>query len=339
MGESGALEVIEQLAAFEAPAAAWESDLLAPRIDGYRPELLDALCLGGAVAWGRLCVRSLEAGAKPTRVTPIALFPRAELNLLLHCAAREASEPDAAPRGPAQKILGLLQARGASFQGEIMAAGLGLPVQVEEGLKELIARGLISCDGFAPLRRLLAGKPRGSRRRPLRGGRPLPVGVSAAEGRWSLLAPLGEEPDLETRAEATAQRLLRRYGVVFRDVLAREWVPDGWRHVHRALRRLEARGLVRGGRFVAGFMGEQFALPEAIPLLRAERKNTGAGPELRVSAADPLNLAGILTPGPRVPAGHTRWLVYSGGLPVACIERGRRSELAAVQPASEAGRA
>ncbi len=328
MGEGGTLEVVEQLAAFEAPAVAWESELLAARIDGYRPELLDALCLGGAVAWGRLSVHPLESGTQPSKVTPIARFPRAELDMLLHCAALDSSSGESPLRGPAQKILTTLESRGALFAREIEAAGLGLPVQIEEGLKELIARGRITCDGFAPLRRLLAGRPRASRRRPIRSSRLPPHGVSAAEGRWSLLVPLSEPPDLETRAEATALRLLRRYGVVFRDVLAREWVPDGWRHVHRALRRLEARGLVRGGRFVAGFMGEHFALPEAIPLLRAERKQERRSLELRVSASDPLNLAGILTPGPRVPAGHTRWLVYQDGLPVAVIEKGRRSELA-----------
>ena len=329
MGEAGTLEVIAQLAAFEAPAQTWESALLEVRIEGYRPELLDALCLGGAVAWGRLSARPLEAGSQPSRVTPIALFPRAELDLLLHCASLDADEATAALRGPAERIHELLRQRGALFAAEIESAKLGLPVQVEEGLKELVARGRITCDGFAPLRRLISGRARSGRRRPLRGTRQPLRGVSAAEGRWSLLSPLTPPPDLETRAEATADRLLRRYGVVFRDALAREWVPDGWRHVHRALRRLEARGLVRGGRFVSGFMGEQFALPEAIPLLRAERREQRPGTELRVSASDPLNLAGILTPGPRVPAGHTRWLIYVDGLPTAVIERGRRSELSA----------
>jgi ATP-dependent Lhr-like helicase len=115
--------------------------------------------------------------------------------------------------------------------------------------------------------------------------------------------------------------------VVFRDLLGREWVPEGWREVHRSLRTLEARGLVRGGRFVAGFAGEQFALPEAVPLLRKQRDRERNGQEIRVSAADPLNLAGVLTPGPRVPATHARWLVFRDGLPVSAIERGQRVEL------------
>ena len=128
--------------------------------------------------------------------------------------------------------------------------------------------------------------------------------------------------------DATAWRLLHRYGVIFRDLLAREWLPDGWRSVHSALRRLEARGLVRGGRFVSGFTGEQFALPEAIPALRRVRSKPDEGEIVRVSAADPLNLVGILTPGPRVPAGHTRWVIFRDGLPIAVEDRDGRTELA-----------
>jgi ATP-dependent Lhr-like helicase len=141
------------------------------------------------------------------------------------------------------------------------------------------------------------------------------------------LTPLGEAPDPDDLAEATALRLLDRYGVVFRDLVAREWLPGGWRSAHRALRRLEARGVVRGGRFVTGFIGEQFALPEAVAQLRKHRNAEPTGREIRISAADPLNLVGILTPGPRIPAGHTRWIVFCDGLPVAVIERGRRREL------------
>ncbi|MBW2282209.1 MAG: hypothetical protein JRG82_15840, partial [Deltaproteobacteria bacterium] len=325
LGEGGLLEVIEQLSGFEAPAAAWESELLAPRVDGYQVELLDRLCLSGGVGWGRLGSRPVEGGVQPTRVTPISFFARSELDALLHAAAK--GEPEL--RGPASRVLELMQERGAVFQREIESATNLLPVQVEEGLKELIATGLVTCDGFAPLRRLLNANARKAGRQPLR-RRPLrrPLrGLPGPDGRWSLLRAHGPEPDLEDRAEATAARLLRRYGVVFRDLLAREWVPDGWRQVHRALRRMEARGVVRGGRFVTGFTGEQFALAEAIPLLRKARGEPQAGREIRVSACDPLNLAGILTPGNRLPAGRARWLVFDDGLPVAAIERGRRSEI------------
>ena len=330
MGEGGVERVIEQLSGFEAAAAAWESELLAARIDGYKSELLDALCLGGLAAWGRLSARTLEAGSQPSRATPIALFPRAEMNELLHAAAATGDTTREPPRlrGPAQRILALLRERGALFARELEAPTGLLPLQLEEGLKELVANGLVSCDGFAPLRRLLTGAARTSRRRPGRPGARA-RGPAGPEGRWGLIEPIGDAPDREAQAEATAQRLLQRYGVVFRDLLAREWLPVGWREVHRALRRFEARGTVRGGRFVAGFIGEQFALPEAIPLLRKERSRELSDTEIRVSAADPLNLAGILTPGPRVPAGHTRWLVYRNGLPIATIERGRRSELIA----------
>ncbi len=215
--------------------------------------------------------------------------------------------------------------RGALFEREIVATTGLLPIQVEDGLKELVAKGMVTCDGFAPLRRLLGARERTSlRRRPLR--RPL-RGLPGPDGRWSLLRAQGPAPDLEERTEASAERLLRRYGVVFRDLLAREWIPDGWREVHRALRRMEARGVVRGGRFVTGFTGEQFALPAAIPLLRKARGESQRGREIRVSACDPLNLAGILTPGHRLPSGRGRWLVIDDGLPVAAVERGRRSEL------------
>jgi ATP-dependent Lhr-like helicase len=232
-------------------------------------------------------------------------------------------------RGPGERILEILHERGALFARELGPATGLLPVQVEEGLKELVAQGLVTCDGFAPLRRLLGGRHQSSRRR--RGpGRVLAGNMPGPEGRWGLLRALSPSPESEERAERSAWRLLRRYGVVFRDLLGREWVPEGWREVHRALRTLEARGLVRGGRFVSGFTGEQFALPEAVPLLRKERHRPRDGEEVRVSAADPLNLAGILTPGPRVPAGHSRWLIFRDGIPVSTIERGQRVDLSSI---------
>jgi ATP-dependent helicase Lhr and Lhr-like helicase len=334
-GEGGLLEVVSRLSGFEAPAAAWEPHLLASRVERYTSSLLDAVCLSGAVAWARLAPGSLEPGAQSSRATPIALVPRAELDALLHSAV--SARGDAAPRmrGSAEQILELLERRGALFAAELERSRILLPSQIEEGLRELVAHGRITCDGFAPLRRLLAAGPRvrrGAQRMP----RVLARGIPVPEGRWSLLEPLGPEPTLEERAEATARRLLQRYGVVFRDLLPREWLPESWREVHRALRRLEARGEVRGGRFVTGFVGEQFALPEAVALLRRERARTSPS-ELRVSAADPLNLVGILTPGPRVPAGHRRWILYKDGLPVAEIESGRRTPLPVPSTLSSAG--
>ncbi|MGH7355736.1 MAG: DEAD/DEAH box helicase [Candidatus Rokuibacteriota bacterium] len=325
-GESGTLAAVERLAGFEAPAAAWESELLAARVDEYSADLLDRLCLGGEVAWGRLEPGGGEGTPQPSRATPVALFPRGQRDALLHAALARGPRDRAGLRGPASRVLDVLESRGALFAGELRAATGLLPSQLDEGLRELVARGLVACDGFASLRRLLGGPSRPSRRRP---GRPRPAGPPGPEGRWGVLSPLGEAPDPDVLAEVTVQRLLARYGVVFRDLVAREWIACGWREAHRALRRLEARGQVRGGRFVTGFTGEQFALPEAVAALRAQRDRPPDGRETRVSAADPLNLVGILTPGPRIPAGHTRWLVVRDGLPIAVIERGRRRELAA----------
>jgi ATP-dependent Lhr-like helicase len=329
VGEGGLLAALERLSGFEAAAAAWEDALLPARIEGYKPQLLDSLCLAGAAAWGRVSPAPAEPGTQPSRLTPIGVFPRADLEALLHFSRAQPTEPIAL-RGPAERVLELLRARGALFASEIDVASRLLPVQVEEGLRELIAHGLVSCDGFAPLRRLLGGGARArERRRPGR-NRVLPRGLATPEGRWNLLIAHGEPADPDDLAEATAWRLLHRYGVIFRDLLAREYLPDRWRPVHSALRRLEARGLVRGGRFVTGFTGEQFALPEAIGPLRRMRAKAEEGAILRVSAADPLNLVGILTPGARVPAGHTRWVIFRDGLPIAVEDRDGRTELAAV---------
>ncbi len=326
VGEGGLLAALERLSGFEAAAAAWEDALLPSRVEGYKPALLDSLCLAGAAAWGRISPAPLEPGTQPSRLTPIGVFPRAEREALLQGTelARAAAH---VLRGSAERVLEVLRTRGALFSGELAAASRLLPVQVEEGLRELIAHGLVSCDGFAPLRRLLGGSARAhARRRPGR-TRVSAGGLSSPEGRWVLLASHGEPIDPDELAEATAWRLLHRYGVVFRDLLAREWLPDGWRPVHAAMRRLEARGLVRGGRFVTGFTGEQFALPEAIPALRRVRNKPEDGSVVRVSASDPLNLAGILTPGARVPAGHTRFVLFRDGWPVAVEDRDGKTDL------------
>ncbi len=326
-GEGGLARALETLSGFEAAAAAWEAELLPARVEGYKPAMLDALCLSGAAAWGRVAPVAGEHGTQPSRLTPLAVFPRAELDELLNAASSPEQPATHSLRGPAEKVLALLRQRGALFAREIGDATRLLPVELEEGLRELVAHGLVTCDGFAPLRRLLGPSPRrDSRRRPGR-TRVVPSGTPVPEGRWVELRSVTPAPDADERAEALAWRLLRRYGVVFRDLVAREWLPEGWRAVHSALRRLEARGLVRGGRFVTGFTGEQFALPDAIPRLRRVRARPDSGEIVRVSAADPLNLVGVLTPGPRVPAGHTRWITFRDGLPIAFEDRDGRTEL------------
>ena len=295
-GPEGVLEVIRKLAGFEAPTAAWESKLIAPRVNGYRPEWLDQLAFTGRFAWGRLWGESKAA----LRATPVTLMPREDLDAWLALGAWRSSPAspqvaeadagdDVALSWPAQRIHEELVARGALFKEDLGRSSDLLPSDVERGLEELISMGLATSDSFVSLRQLL--RPPHRRRSP-----------AAAAGRWSLLTRTTEtEPTLEEAAEFVALRLLTRYGVIFRALLERERQPVFWRDIARACRLLELRGDIRGGRFVAGFSGEQFALPDAVRLLRKVRRE-GAHEEIRVAPSDPLNLAGILTPGDKVPA-------------------------------------
>jgi ATP-dependent Lhr-like helicase len=314
-GARGLSEVVLQLQGFHAAAGAWERELLAARVADYHPSLLDELCLAGDVAWGRLAVSPAPDEAPrrrnaPTRNAPVTLALREDLGWLL--AGIGGSPP---PLGPsAQALVDVLARRGASFLPDLAAATGRLPGEVESALWELVSAGLVTCDGFSGLRALVDPPGRG---RIVRRTRP-------SGGRWSLLrhgeappaagAPAGELPDAVL--ERLAGQYLRRYGVVFRDLLARESAPPPWRDLLRVYRALEARGALRGGRFVAGFTGEQFALQEAVDALRASRRAPRAGAErVDVSAADPLNLVGILTPGARVPAVLGNRVGYVDGVP------------------------
>ena len=290
-GPAGVAEVIAQLAGFEAPAAAWEGSILPARVRNYKREWLDQLTLGGEVAWARLW----GAAASSIRRTPIALVPRGRLD---DWTALAAATPRPDPGPTALEVLGVLQSRGAVFVQEIAKLTRLPQASVEEGLGALVAAGRVTCDSFGGLRWLLVP---GWRRRS--------AGLSS--GRWSLLAtgiPPAEAPRPgfpAPYAEMAARVLLRRTGVVFRRTVTRERIPVLWRDVARACRTLEARGEIRGGRFVAGFDGEQYALPEAVTMLREVRRRgerpLGSTP-LRVAASDPLNFQGILTPDARVPA-------------------------------------
>ncbi|HYH44842.1 MAG TPA: ATP-dependent DNA helicase, partial [Thermoanaerobaculia bacterium] len=226
--------------------------------------------------------------------------------------------------GNARAVHGLLAARGASFFGEIAAGAGMLHAQVEEALAELVARGLATADSYAGLRALLV--PSGERPRSGGSGRGRRGALAGMEhaGRWSLLpASLPRQSATEPSAaatEAAAWILLRRYGVVFRKLLERETLAPSWGDLLRTYRRLEARGEIRGGRFVAGFSGEQYALPEAVGRLRALRRAPGDGQLVSLSAADPLNLAGILTPGPKLAALTGNRVLYRDGVPVALYE-------------------
>ncbi len=279
-GPRGVAEILDRLAGFEIPAAAWEGSVLPARVRGYRRDWLDQLTLSGEFAWGRLW----GSGSSPSRRTPICLVRREHLEDWIALAAQE---PAKEPTGAALEVSEALAARGAVFLQELSRAVRMPPAFLEAGLSDLIALGRVTCDSFGGLRWLIV--PASKRRA---GGFP--------GGRWSLLRREAAAP---ASAEFVARRLLQRTGVVFRKTLTREKQPLPWREVARVLRTLEARGEVRGGRFVAGFDGEQYALPEAVTMLRSLRRRADSGDEASavvVSAADPLNFRGILTPDERI---------------------------------------
>jgi len=323
-GPDAVAAVLAQLEGFEAPAGAWETEILPARVNEYDPAWLDEQCLAGRFVWTRLARRRTESGpaAGPVRGTPIALLGRRHLRAWTTLAG----PVDAgAPSAKARRVLEHLSAHGASFFDEIVEGTGLLPSQAEEGLAELVGLGPVNSDSFGGLRALLvpAERRRGStgprhRRRAL-------FGMDSA-GRWALVrreqtaAP--GRTDAET-LELVARGLLRRWGVVFWRLLAREadWLPP-WRDLLFCYRRLEARGEVRGGRFVAGLSGEQFAAPEAVGLLREVRRRPREEEWVSLSAADPLNLLGILTPGSRLPALAGNRVLYRDGLPLATLAGG-----------------
>jgi ATP-dependent Lhr-like helicase len=352
-GETGLQELIGQLAGFEAAASSWERFLLPIRMSKYDPRFLDESCMNGAVMWGRLSLHpKLEAAGReseqtrlgrivPTSVAPISLFPREDKDWLFERAFAQQGDlgmaASVALTGNAQRLYAVLQQRGASFFTELARQTGLLATEVEEGLWELVAAGLVTADGFDNLRGLLdpnrrRAEGRERMRRPRHGS-----------GRWSLLrevtghqssvigdesaATIARPADCPNQSsalsaqscgpvESLARLLLRRYGVVFRELVVRESLVTAWRDLLVQYRRMELRGEVRGGRFVSGFVGEQFALPEAVESLRARRRDgeSGPGQDLRLSAADPLNLVGIILPGARVPAVPTKYIVFREGL-------------------------
>jgi ATP-dependent Lhr-like helicase len=329
-GPDALAAVLGQLEGFEAPAGAWETEILPARVSEYDPSWLDDHCLAGRIAWTRLRPRQSrpDAGERPigaggpVRTTPITLLARRHGPLW----AALSPMPDLAQASPlAQALAGFIADNGASFFDELVEGTRLLRPQVEEGLAELVALGIVNSDSFAGLRALLmpADRRRGGKR--ARGRRAL-FGMEDS-GRWALARrarpPQGGAQDAGEAVEHLARTLLRRYGILFWRMLEREaaWLPP-WRDLLRVYRRLEARGEIRGGRFVAGFSGEQFALPEAVGLLREVRRKPGSGEFLSLSGADPLNLVGILTPGARLAALTPNRVLYRDGLPVALYAGG-----------------
>ena len=345
-GERGTLEVLQQLQGFEIPANAWERRVLARRIADYDPKWLDQLCLTGAVGWGRLSPHPATVDAKapsngngdapaarqrrviPTSVAPITFFVREEADWMAirenpHSRENSHSSQKSREIGPtaadsegrglshaAQVVFEFLRQRGASFFADMVRGTGKLKAEIETGLWELVAAGVVTADGFDNLRALIdpkrrAGQGSGKSTRPRH-----------SAGRWALLHAdvAAERP---RAVEAACWMLLRRYGIVVRDLLARESNLPPWRELLMGFRRLEDRGEIRGGRFVDGFLGEQFALPVAVESVRAMRGLPLSGETITLSAADPLNLVGILVPGERVPAISGRTVSYRDGIAVA----------------------
>jgi ATP-dependent Lhr-like helicase len=324
-GEHGTLQVLKQLQGFEIPASAWERQVLARRVSSYEPALLDQLCLTGAVGWGRLSPHpamledSSGTGRRvvPTSVAPITFFVRDEAEWMalpsVRAAHRDAEQEVRGLGADAREVLTFLRTRGASFFADIVRGTGKLKSEIETALWELVAAGLVTADGFDNLRALIdpkrrSGQGRGKTNRPRH-----------SAGRWSLLYPPHVE-DSGKSVESVCRVLLERYGVVFRELLARESMLPRWRDMLIMFRRLEDRGEIRGGRFISGFIGEQFALPLAVESLRAMKSLPLSGEIVTISAADPLNLAGIVVPGERVPAISGKHVSFKDGVLVETPE-------------------
>jgi ATP-dependent helicase Lhr and Lhr-like helicase len=315
-GERGTLEVLQQLQGFEAAANSWEHQILARRIADYDPTFLDRLCLSGAVGWGRLSAhpatledqKNIHRRVIPTSVAPIAFFIREEADWVISQHADGSSREPQALSPAARDALNYLRQRGASFFGDLVRGTGKLKAEVETALWELVTAGLITADGFDNIRALIDPKRRAGHGRG-HGARP-----RDSVGRWSLLYA-HESPVKAKIIEAICWTLLRRYGVVFREMIARETIVPRWRELLIGFRRLEDQGEVRGGHFVSGFLGEQFASPVAVESLRAMRKNGATGEIVTISAADPLNLAGIILPGDRVSAVSGKIIRVCDGVP------------------------
>lgn len=329
-GSESLLKILEQLEGFEAQAASWESDLLPMRMKDYDYNWLDMLCLSGRTNWGKIRPnqRPLPASPKgrsqgiqeptskgkkvaksPIKTTPISIVGRANMDLWL---SGERGEPELSPQS--QMVYQILKENGALFFHDLYEKSKLLKVQLEEAMSELVSNGLLTADSFIGLRALLVPTKYKSGRK---------NGKAAFEmeqaGRWSLIQPKAEMK-AEERTQKIARILLKRYGVVFRKMVERESFIPPWRDLVRVYRIMEARGEIRGGRFVTSVYGEQFALPEAVAELRSIRRKEKTGKLISLSAADPLNLVGILTPGKRVASIYTNRILFMDGVPVAVKE-------------------
>jgi ATP-dependent Lhr-like helicase len=315
LGERGTLEALQQLQGFEAPANAWEQQILARRIANYDPKVLDHLCLTGAVGWGRVSPHPAtlaENGGTirrvvPTSTAPLTFFIREDADWMISQHAAGGHDETAGLSPAAGEVLAHLRQRGASFFPDIVRGTAKIKAEVETALWELVTAGMITADGFDNIRALIdpkrrAGQGRGHHARPRH-----------SAGRWSLLYA-GEPSEHARVVESTCRMLLRRYGVVFREMIARETIVPRWRELLIAFRRLEDQGQIRGGRFVSGFLGEQFALPVAVESMRAMTKQSATGEIVIIAATDPLNLVGVLIPGDRVASSSGKTVTFVDGV-------------------------
>ncbi len=349
-GRSGLMAVIEQLQGLEVAAGEWERQVLPARVADYDPRWLDELCLAGEVAWARLTPRpereahpvvdggptpaGRRGSSTPSPATPLAVVARQDLAWMLS-AVRGDKGPAEPTAGASADLLAVFRNRGACFRSELAPASGRMSAEVDEGLWDLVARGIVTADAFSAVRSLLStrlrlrrshGTHRGAARRAVLGRQRATVGTGIGEGRWSLLPEADSRgtgsqsgPPAEELAEAVAWQLLARWGVVAWELWARESYRIPWRDVVRALRRLEARGQALGGRFVAGISGEQYATPDAVALLVDVRADPGRGDEVVVAGADPLNLTGEWLGGTRVPAVKHRSVHYRDGVPADLV--------------------
>jgi ATP-dependent Lhr-like helicase len=311
--------VLEQLEGIEASATTWEGDILPGRIKDYDYIWLDALCLSGRMMWGRLRPyhgsSTPSRSASPIRTTPIMLIGRRQLALWQ--ALRAPQEDHKQISGYAKQVLQVLQESGASFYHEIVQKVRMLGTQTEQAIGELVAEGLITSDSFTGLRALLVpGKYRERNRR----RRQTAVFDIEMAGRWSIIEVDHREADQDNNIEDYVRIALRRYGVVLRKIVDNEPLAPPWRELVKVMRRMEARGEVRGGRFVAGMWGEQYALPEAVAKLRQVRRTDKTEEMVCISASDPLNLTGIVTPGPRVAGLVNNRILFRDGDPIVVRE-------------------
>jgi ATP-dependent Lhr-like helicase len=342
-GAQSVAAILDQLEGFEAPAGSWESEILPARIPDYDPAWLDALCVSGRLTWLRLSPPRLStekvSTSSPVRSTPMVLLNRK--NVQTWASAFPPRENGAQLSTNTQTVYDYLQEHGASFFVDIVSGTSLLASMVEEALGELVFRGLVTADSFTGLRALLTPLSKTTQREVEKRRRKRKAVYSMDEaGRWVRLGTqasgLQHAGGMRTELlEAVALKLLQRYGVLFRRILDREAMNLPWRDLLRALRRLEARGEIRGGRFIGGFTGEQFALPDAVQLLRSIRRTAADGSLISVSAADPLNLLGIILPTGRLSPSASNRVLYRDGVPIALIEAKEIRFLVEMSPAEQ----